>query len=379
VRGGWLMLLGSLLVACTQDGAPDMPRASPGIGLRYLRAADDAGFAKADRPRPFAFPADHGSHPEYRAEWWYFTGNLESGDGWSYGFELTFFRVGLRGPALVVPRQSGWASNEVWMAHLALTDGVNRRFFARERMARGALDLAGARQDPVRVWVKGWSAARQDGGQAERWQLSATDSDLGLDLVLATDKPPIPNGDAGLDRKGPESGNASYYYSVPRMDVTGTLLVDSRRISVRGSAWMDREWSTSALGEDVAGWDWFGLRLSDGSSLMFYRLRRNDGSADAFSGGTLVDASGSRRRLGRDDVEVTPLRYWTSAASGTRYPVEWRLEVPSAGIALELRPYVEDQELNLSVRYWEGAMRGEGAGTGGSRVLVDGYLELAGY
>ncbi len=369
-----------LIAACSQEGASgDARLPSANIGLRYLRAQDDPGFAKANEPRALAFPADHGSHPEFRTEWWYFTGNLKSADGSLYGFELTFFRVGLRPPEGDAPRRSAWGKNQVWMAHFAVTDAAKQRFVARERIAREALDLAGAEAAPTRVWVKGWSAARADDSEHERWQLSARDGELGLQLNLATDEAPVLNGEAGLDRKGPEPGNASYYYSLPRLATTGVLELDGREIAVQGSTWMDREWSTSALGEDIVGWDWFGLRLSDGGSLMFYRLRRHDGTADTFSGGVLVDGGGRGRRLGRDDVELTPIEYWTSPVRGTRYPVAWRLKIPSGQLALELRPYVPDQELNLSVRYWEGAVRGGGPGPGGSRVTADGYLELAGY
>jgi predicted secreted hydrolase len=265
------------------------------------------------------------------------------------------------------------------MAHLAVTDAAKQRFVARERIARDALDLAGSEPAPARVWVKGWSAARADDSGHERWRLSARDENIGLQLSLATDRAPVLNGEAGFDRKGPEPGNASYYYSLPRLATTGVLELDGREIAVQGSAWMDREWSTSALGDDVVGWDWFGLRLSDGGSLMFYRLRRHDGTADAFSGGTLVDGTGHGRRLGRDHVELTPIDYWRSSLGGTRYPIAWRLKVPSAELALEVRPYVLDQELNLSVRYWEGAVRGTGTGPGGSNVTAEGYLELAGY
>ena len=367
-----------LMAACSRDGASnDARQPSTNIGLRYLRAQDDPGFAKADEPRPLGFPADHGSHPQFRTEWWYFTGNLESTDGSLYGFELTFFRVGMRPVEVASPRSSAWAKNQIWMAHLAVTDAARQRFVARERIAREALDMAGAERGPTRVWVKGWSASRAD--DSERWQLSARDENIGLQLSLATDDAPVLNGEAGLDRKGPEPGNASYYYSLPRLATTGVLELDGREIGVQGSAWMDREWSTSALGDDVVGWDWFGLRLSDGGSLMFYRLRRRDGSADAFSGGMLVDGAGHGRRLGRDDVELTPIDYWSSPRRGTRYPIAWRLEVPSAQLALEVRPYVPDQELDLSVRYWEGAVRGGGTGPGGSQVSADGYLELAGY
>ncbi len=377
-----LLLAASLMfvAACSRDGASaDTPQPSSNTGLRYLRGQDDPSFAKADEPRPLAFPADHGSHPQFRTEWWYFTGNLKSEDGDLYGFELTFFRVGLRPAEADAPRHSAWARNQIWVAHLAVTDAGQQRFVAHERIAREALDLAGADPAPARVWVKGWSATRADDGERERWRLSARDGDLGLQLNLATDEAPVLNGDAGLDRKGGEAGNASYYYSLPRLGTTGVLDIDGREIEVQGSAWMDREWSTSALGDDVAGWDWFGLRLSDGGSLMFYRLRRHDGTADAFSGGMLVGGAGRRQRLTRDDVELTPIEYWTSPLRGTRYPIAWRLKVPSAQLTLEVRPYVPDQELNLSVRYWEGAVSGKGTGPGDSKLTADGYLELAGY
>ena len=377
-----LLLAASLLViaACSRDSAiGDARQASANIGLRYLRGQDDAAFAKAAEPRPLAFPADHGSHPQFRTEWWYFTGNLKSAEGNLYGFELTFFRVGLRPPETGPPRESAWAKDQIWMAHLAITDAAKQRFLARERISREALDLAGAEPGPTRVWVKGWSATRADDSEQERWRLSARDGDLGLELNLAADELPVLNGEAGLDRKGPEPGNASYYYSLPRLATTGVLDIEGREVAVQGNAWMDREWSTSALGDDIAGWDWFGLRLSDGGSLMFYRLRRHDGTADAFSGGMLVDQTGRGRRLARDDVELTPIDYWTSALRGTRYPIAWRLKVPSAELMLELRPYVPNQELNLSVRYWEGAVRGSGTGSAGSNLTADGYLELAGY
>jgi predicted secreted hydrolase len=369
-----------LLAACSHEGAGgDAQQPSANVGLRYLRTQDDPRFAKANEPRRLVFPADHGSHPQFRTEWWYFTGNLASTDGSLYGFELTFFRVGLRPPETDSPRRSAWAKNQIWMAHLALTDAAKQRFVARERIAREALDVAGTEQAPTRVWVKGWSAARADDGEHERWRLSARDEDIGLQLSLATDEAPVLNGEVGLDRKGPAHGNASYYYSLPRLATTGVLELDGRAVAVQGSAWMDREWSTSALGDDVVGWDWFGLRLSDGGSLMFYRLRRQDGTANAFSGGMLVDGAGRARRLGRDDVELTPIDYWTSSLRGTRYPIAWRLKAPSAQLALEIRPYVPDQELNLSVRYWEGAVRGDGTGPGGSHMAAEGYLELAGY
>jgi predicted secreted hydrolase len=375
-----LLVMTLLLVAgCAKEPAGTEVRLSTGnVGLRYLRAQDDAGFAKATEPRSFAFPADHGSHPQFRTEWWYFTGNLQSVEGNRYGFELTFFRVGLRPPGAESAQSSAWRRSQVWMAHFAITDGARQQFVARERMSRDALDLAGVATGPTRVWVQGWSATRADDSNRERWRLEAHDGDLGLQLDLAAEGAPIANGEMGLDRKGAEPGNSSYYYSLPRLSTTGTIEVGGRAVAVHGSTWMDREWSTSALGNGVAGWDWFGLRLSDGGSLMYYRLRRDDGTADRFSGGTWTDAAGRSRRLARDDVELTPIDYWVSPVRGTRYPVAWRLKIPAEQVALELMPYAPNQELNLSVRYWEGAVSGSGT-RDGVKLTAEGYLELAGY
>jgi predicted secreted hydrolase len=376
----WLqcMLLLPALAACSQatSGRPDRPQTA-NIGLRYMQAGEDAGFAKAVEPRALRFPIDHGSHPDFRTEWWYFTGTLQAAGGDRYGFELTFFRVALA-PAAAAPRPSAWGTGQIWMAHLAVTDATGHRFVARERMAREAIGLAGVTTAPLRVRVKGWTATLMQNDETETWELNAFDEGVRLKLRLATRAPPILNGDHGLDRKGPEPGNASYYYSEPRLAASGVLSLDDKEVAVRGEAWMDREWSTSALDADIAGWDWFGLRLSDGSSLMYYRLRRVDGTADAFSGGTWVDAAGRSTRLARADVELAPLKHWTSPVSGARYPVAWHLRVPGAGVDFDLEPYLNDQELNLSVRYWEGAVRGDGHGPDG-HFTADGYLELAGY
>jgi predicted secreted hydrolase len=373
-----LVALLATLAACAQTTPEGSERPQPtNIGLRNMRAEEDAGFAKAIEPRSLSFPFDHGSHPEFRTEWWYFTGTLAAANGNRYGFELTFFRVALRPPD-ATSRPSAWGTDQIWMAHLAVTDAAGHRFIARERMAREALDLAGVTANPLRISVKSWTATLVPDDAAETWELDARDEDVHLTLGLTTRTPPILNGERGLDRKGPEAGNASYYYSEPRLTASGALSLDGKELAVSGEAWMDREWSTGALRAGIAGWDWFGLRLSDGSSLMYYRLRRVDGTADSFSSGTWVDAAGQSTRLGREDLTLTPLEHWTSPVSGVRYPVAWHLRVHPANVELDVRPYIRDQELNLSVRYWEGAVRGGGEGPDG-HVTADGYLELAGY
>src|SRR5690606_8472285 len=311
--------------------------------------------------------------PEHRTEWWYYTGNLGTEDGRHFGFELTFFRLALA-PAAPESR-SAWATNQAWMAHFAVTDTARGRFVASERFARGALGLAGAEGTPPRVWVEDWHAVFADG---ERIALRAASGDTSIELELAALKPAVLHGDEGLDAKGPEPGNASYYYSLPRLDARGVLESGGERFEVRGLAWMDREWGTSALSAGVVGWDWFALQLEDGRDLMWYRLREADGGTSPFSGGSLIDANGARTALAADDAQLEPLGYWQSAATGVRYPVRWRLTIPRAELELVVEPVLDGQELALSVRYWEGAVRVTGL-AGGREVRGSGYLELAGY
>ena len=332
------------------------------------------GFARAAAPRRFTFPADHGPHPGFRTEWWYFTGNLKTAQGQSFGYQLTFFRVALKpGPAA---RSSRWGANEVFMAHFAVTDVAGKRFHYAERFSRAALGLAGAGGSPLAVRLEDWSALETS---ANPWsmQLAARDGAVAVDLKVRSITPVVLNGEGGLSRKGSEPGNASYYYSLPRMDTSGTIRIGKETFSVSGLSWLDREWSTSALEPNQVGWDWFALQLDDGRDLMFYRLRRSDGTADPFSSGTLVAANGASRHLAGEEVQLSINDWWTSPASGSRYPSRWRLRVPAEGLDLEIVPRVADQELLASVRYWEGAVTVSGitAGAPGG----SGYLEMTGY
>jgi predicted secreted hydrolase len=369
----------AVLAACT-DAPQERSGVQQSTGLRLLGAEADDGFARATAPREFVFPADHGSHPEYRTEWWYFTGNLADERGRHFGFELTFFRYALAPPASGVPgaRDSAWRTEEVWMAHFAITDTEKGRFIARERLTRGALELAGATTEPLRIWVEDWAARGEARADELALRLDAADDDAALALNLTATVPHVPQGNRGLDVKGGAEGNASHYYSVPRLAADGHLTIDGETYPVTGLAWLDREWSTSSLEPDTVGWDWFALHLSDGGNLMFYRLRTASGGASPYSGGTLVAADGARTRLAADDVTLTTLDEWTSEATGVRYPVAWRLAAPRAGLTLDVRPYLADQELALSVRYWEGAVHARGQGPLGP-LTAQGYLELAGY
>jgi predicted secreted hydrolase len=344
--------------------------------VRLLGGRADPSFARAETPRELEFPADHGSHPEYQTEWWYFTGNVTAETGRHFGFELTFFRYALSARPAESPR-SAWRSTHAWMAHFAITDTAAGRFRAAERRSRQVLQLAGTTVEPLRVWVKDWSLEEVDGAGALALRLHAEDERFGLALALSSSAPPIAHGDRGLSRKGSASGNATYYYSVPRLEARGTLTVDGETFAVSGLAWLDREWGTSSLEPDIAGWDWFGLNLSDGSSLMFYRLRTASRGASPFSSGSWIGRAGVSA-LSANDVSLTALDEWTSPATGSRYPIAWRLTLPREGLELEVRPYLEAQEINQSVRYWEGAVRGEGIGPQG-RITAEGYLELTGY
>jgi predicted secreted hydrolase len=342
------------------------------VAVREALAEDRAGFARALAPRPFSFPEDHGPHPDFRTEWWYYTGNLRSAAGRHVGFQLTFFRVALASDE--ESRPSAWATRQLYVGHFAVTDTAGGRFHAFSRVSRGALDLAGAATAPFRVWVETWSAA----GDGSATRLRASEAGVSIDLALTTGKPVVLQGDRGLSRKGAEPGNASFYYSFTRMPARGVVRLGAEAVEVTGEAWMDREWSTSGLGPGVDGWDWFALQLDDGRELMFYLLRRRDGSADPFSAGVIVAADGAARRLEAGEVRVEPLAHWTSARSGVRYPARWRVSVPSAALRLDIEPRLADQELRVGTRYWEGAVGV--AGTAGARpVAGHGYVELVGY
>jgi predicted secreted hydrolase len=385
VARAWIWIAAALLApamgACR--GAPPRDlhaRLSVAEGLRGTGAE---GFARALAPRPFEFPRDHGPHPEFRTEWWYYTGNLQSAAGRRFGFELTFFRNALspRPPE----RASRWATNQVYLAHFAVTDVQAGRFRSWERLERGAVGLAGAQASPFRVWLGPWSSAGPAGGSAEiaalpmRLLAAAGGEDgAGVDLLLQAAKPPVLQGDRGLSRKGALPGQASYYYSLTRLPAAGTVRTAGATFAVSGLAWMDREWSTSSLGPDQVGWDWFALQLEDGRELMLYRLRLRDGSADPASAGTLVAANGSSRPLAWSGVDLAPSGSWTSPRSGARYPARFHLRLPAEGLDLDVRPLLADQELDTSFRYWEGAVAVSGTSRG-APVAGSGYVELTGY
>ena len=359
--------------------APDSTTAEPRLSLGQALGGELAGFARADRPRAFRFPDDHGPHPAYRTEWWYYTGNLKSAAGRHFGFQLTFFRTALNAPPDRAGRASAWGTQDVYMAHFALSDVADRRFHAFQRLSRTALGLAGASAAPFRVWLEDWAVTGETSpGQPVSMQLSAEEQDVALDLRLVSDKPVVLHGRNGLSQKGAAVGQASYYYSLTRLRSTGVLRLGDEEFQVQGLSWMDREWSTSVLSDDLRGWDWFALQLTNGQELMVYQIRRQSGEIHPLSSGTLVAADGTPRTLTSADFQIEVLQTWQSPTDGTAYPAQWRVRIPGEAIELTITPYLADQEMHTLIRYWEGAVRAQGT-VQGRPLEGDGYVELTGY
>jgi predicted secreted hydrolase len=338
---------------------------------------DNAGteFPVAVPGRDFSFPQDHGAHPEFRNEWWYITGNLDGSGGERFGFELTLFRFSLSAQDSAERRSgSAWQANQVYIGHFAVSDESARQFHVAQRFSRGAAGLAGAGGTPLRVWLDDWQISTERG---EVWTLRAAENMIRLELELVSQKRPVLNGRNGYSQKSANKGNASYYYSLTRLESAGTLRIADATYDVNGLSWLDREWGSSALSREQVGWDWFALQFADGSEFMYYRLRRSDGSRDAHSAGTYVDASGVAHHLTSDAVLIEEVEYWHNER-GDRYPVAWAIQLPEKNLQLEIVPLLKNQELNTAVRYWEGAVDVyDSADKGG--VIGRGYVELTGY
>lgn len=353
------------------------PAPAPGLAETPQTQATREGFALATAPYRFRFPRDYGAHFAYASEWWYSTGHLWTRDGRRFGYELTLFRLGLRaGDPRPGPGQSAWRGNQLFPAHFAITDDAGRTFFHTERFAREALGAGFASDRRLDVRVGDWSIA---GDGATIRMRAAADAD-GLDLVQRMLKPPAINGRDGVSRKGACASCASHYYSLTRLQTSGTLRYDGVTYAVRGLSWMDHEYGSGELEPDQAGWDWFALQLDDGRELMLYRLREKNGGTTPESSGTLVARDGRTTYLPLRDFSIEALGAWTSPHTGGRYPSGWRVRVPRAGIDVTVTPTVRDQELADTpgdVSYWEGDV--DVAATGSRARRGVGYVELTGY
>jgi predicted secreted hydrolase len=324
----------------------------------------------------YSFPHDYFNHPDFETEWWYYTGNLQSADGHRFGFELTFFRQAV---ARDLPNHGPWDVQDIYLAHLALSDLSGGRFYHLERTNRSGPGLAGVDEAAQRIWNGNWHIQWKGSDQ----ELQAITNNFDLRFTLHSEKPPVINGENGVSQKAEGAGRASHYISLTRLSTSGTVTLDSKTFSVAGLAWMDHEFFTHQLTPDQAGWDWLSLQLDDRSELMLFHIRRKDGSIDRFSAGTYVDAQGNSTHLRESDFILQPIgQTWESRASGAKYPIQWKILVPKLGIELEATTPLPAQELTgdsrMAPTYWEGAitLRGKRAG---AALDGAGYLEMTGY
>lgn len=322
-----------------------------------------------------AYPRDHGAHRAHRTEWWYLSGELADESGREFGFQLTIFRRGL-GDAPQAEGTTPLRAREVFAGHLAIADLEGEKLVFAERLRRGGTPLASASDEDLALALEDWSLARDADGVLHA-RAADRASGIALELALAPSKPLVLHGQAGWSPKGGAPDNASAYVSWTRLAATGALTLGGVPRAVTGEGWYDHEFSSSALGADVAGWDWFALRLDDGRELMLFLLRDAEGRAQPSSAGTLVGVDGRARALARDDFELAVLEHWPSPRSGARYPSRWRVSIPAESLTLELRPRLADAELatagSTGVIYWEGPVAVTGSLTG------SGYAELTGY
>lgn len=355
---------------------PVLPAAAS-TRLTWLEApvADTAGFRKAIAPQPWQFPQDFGPHNDYQTEWWYHTGNLETATGRPFGFQLTFFRQALT-PDQASSAQSHWRSRQVYSAHFTISDVAEQRFYPAERFSRRSIGLAGAEANPYHVWLEDWSVTEIAPGTV---RLQAQTSEVALDLQVSQSLPPVLQGDRGFSQKGVEPGNASYYYSLVQQPTQGTITVNGQVYDVTGVTWKDHEYSTSSLSSGTVGWDWFSLQFDNGTALMLYLLRHDDGTLEPTSAGTFIAADGTTTPLTWQDWQLQVLDTWKSPNSKATYPAKWKLTIPKLALTLQGQPLMPNQELNTSTAtYWEGAVAFQG--TEGNRPLSGkGYVELTGY
>ena len=370
-----LMMAAILVLSWYWWGPQDTHRAELDTTADSLLSAENELFAKVLKPRAFIFPQDHGPHPTYRIEWWYFTGNLQTDMRRKFGYELTFFRFALTPEQNMTP--SKWRANQMYMAHFALTDVDNKQFYTDERFSRAGNGLAGATTEKYHVWLYDWKAEAINDSHSSIALYAKSDA-FSIALQLDSEKEIALQGVDGFSRKSQKAGNASYYYSYTRMATTGHIQIKQQTFPITGSSWMDREWTSATLSAQQIGWDWFALQLSDHSELMFYRFRRKDGKQDNNNAGALFYADNAKTRLAFSDVDIQVLDYWKSPHSNIKYPSQWHLSIPDQGLELDISPLINDQELNVRYRYWEGAVHITGK-KNGQAISGQGYVELTGY
>jgi predicted secreted hydrolase len=350
---------------------------SGGVKINIIEAlsnSDTEGYSIADKVIDFSFPKDHSPHEGFRNEWWYFTGNLYDSEGNRFGYQLTFFRISLS--PLEADRTSSWVTNQIYMAHFTVSDVENGDFYCFEKFNRDALGLAGFTEYPFKLNVGDWYMLGTGEGDFP-WQLYASKDGITLSLDVTPLKNIVFEGDNGLSYKSVDKTSASYYYSITRLATEGYIEIDGARHEVSGNSWLDREWSTSTLNEEQGGWDWFSMQLNDNTEIVYFQLRYKDGSVYPYNEGLIVNEDSSTVKLGTGDIVLTVLDTWKSS-SGVTYPVKWQAEVLPLGKTLIVEAAFNGQELDLSTRYWEGAVNiYDSEDT--NEIIGTGYLEMTGY
>lgn len=346
------------------------------VAIALAVSALGASWRTAEPGWKFEFPRDHHAHHEFKTEWWYFTGNLFDQDGHRFGYELTFFRDGIQPVAERDPNASRFIVDDLKFAHFAITDVSGNRFRFEQKTSRGAFGEAGFDDGQRLAWIDNWSLTVKSD---DVFELTASGTAGVIHLELRPTKPPVVHGENGVSVKAAGGASASHYYSIPRLETTGSLSVDGNERALRGETWFDHEWSSSQLGPQQIGWNWLCVQFGDGSELMLYQMRLRNNAIDPVSNGTFIAANGATTFLSSAAFAMTPMRTWKSKATSGDYPIEWRIEIPGQQLSFTVKPVLEDQELALNqLTYWEGAIdvRGERAGRS---ISGRGYLELTGY
>lgn len=356
-----------------------MRRAALAAILLLSCSPASAEFRRALPGYQYSFPRDHGAHPDFRTEWWYFTGNLADETGREFGYELTIFRHALSHPAEPDAPQSSLAASQVLLGHFAISDIEGRRHESWERLSRPGLGTGSFSTETLDVRLGTWRIAMETSGTMT---LTAAGEDSAVDFRLAPERSPVIHGRDGVHQKSSEPGQASHYISFTRLETSGALTWRGRRFSVKGLSWMDHEFGSSQLGDEQVGWDWFALQLDSGEDLMLYQLRRRDGTAAPQSSGTLVLPDGTAEEIPATDFVLQPVGTWQSPETGATYPMGWTIAMPSRGAALKVTERFPEQEMrterSTGTSYWEGAVAVEGTWQG-RPARGRGYVELVGY
>ncbi|MDB6145095.1 MAG: lipoprotein [Pseudomonas sp.] len=356
INGLWLLMGVLLLSACDDDKKP--AEGFAGLGN------EAAAFTQVVPGKRFIFPLDHGPHDGFRIEWWYITANLKDAQGHDFGVQWTLFRSALKAGA----DQPGWASKTIWMGHAAVTSASQH--YAAERYARGGVDQAGVSLAPFKAWIDNWTFDSQSAGEnpLADMQLHAQGPNFSYQLHLTSSRPLVLQGEQGFSQKS-EQGQASYYYSQPFFQTTGSLEIDGKTYQVSGPAWLDREWSSQPLTANQTGWDWFSVHLDSGEQVMLYRMRQKNG--EPYLTGTWIGVDGQTELLKGSEIQLTPLDF--NEVAGRKMAKQWQVKIPAKHLDITTTALNPKAWMDLRIPYWEGPVTVTGS-QGGT-----GYLEMTGY